>query len=118
MFKKLVERVEKANYHVHCCFMVRVILELKKRTSQLMKAYCTNKDGHCQKLVLFSDFDGCPTIAKGSCQCCGMCKDCTCGCSDNNLKCWVIIEFNNIITITIHKTKFAILCIMVKHPFL
>ena len=58
-----------------------------KRTSELTKTYCKNKDGHCRKRVLFSDFDGCPTTAKGICKCCDMCrKDCTCECCDNNLK--------------------------------
>ena len=43
-----------------------------RHTSKHMK-YCTN-EGLCQKLLLFSDFDDCPTSAIGNCQCCDVCK--------------------------------------------
>jgi ATP-dependent DNA helicase RecQ len=65
----------------------------KKRTSELMRTYCMNKDKICRKLVLFSDFDGCPTTAKGNCQCCDMCKqNCICGNCEDNLKIFIVAK--------------------------
>ena len=51
----------------------------KKRTSELMRQYCTNPYQLCRKSILFSDFDGCENIASMGCHCCDICKK-NCGC--------------------------------------
>ena len=57
-----------------------------RHTSKHMKKYCTNEEGQCRKLLLFSDFDGCPSSAIGNCQCCDICKrNCKCGNCDKYL---------------------------------
>ena len=84
-----------------CAVLFRGQGELSKRTSKCMKTYCTNTESICRKVLLFSNFDECKSIATSNlkfkgCQCCDMCsKTCTCARCESNLD---LFHFGSVFT--------------------
>ena len=75
---------------ISCAVLFHGQGDLGKKTSKQMKTYCTNTDKMCRKVLLFSDFDDCKSIATNlkfkGCQCCDVCRNtCTCARCESNL---------------------------------